>query len=104
MAASADAIVTLLAWLVGALVALYGLHRLALWAEGRGWIYYRKRRGTSGALGNAALEIHALLEPSKRYVLEERRRDDAEEEGSGDPPEPGANRPAGEARGRREET
>ncbi len=102
MAACADAIVTLLAWIVGALVALYGLHRLALWAERHGWIYYRKRRGTSGALGSAALEIHAMLEPSKRYVLEERRRDDTEDEESGDPPEPGADRPAGEARGKRE--
>ena len=68
------------------LAVLYGLHRLACWAEDHGHIYYRRKGGTSGALSNAALEVQALLEPSKRYVLEERRRDQTDEEDSGDPP------------------
>jgi len=74
----------LIATAVGA--GLYALHRAAVWAERRGWIYYRERRGSSGSLGNALLEVHALLEPSKRHVVEERRRDVAEDEESGDPP------------------
>ncbi len=65
---------------------VYGLHRLAVHAEGRGWIRYRHSRGAGSALGNALLEVHAILEPSKRYVLEERKRDEAEESESGDPP------------------
>ena len=69
--------------------ALYCLHRIAVWAEGRGWIYYRKRQGSSGALGNAFLEVQANIDPSAKYVLEERMRDDLEEEESGDPPDPG---------------
>ena len=66
---------------------VYGMHRLALWAERRGWIYYRERRGSSGALGNALLEVHALLEPSQQHVVEERRQDMEEDDDSGEPPE-----------------
>lgn len=69
-----------------ALVLLYGLHRLALWAEARGWIYYRKKHGGSGALSSAVLEVQSLFEPSKRYVLEEKRREQVEGEDSGEPP------------------
>ena len=65
---------------------LYCLHRLGVWAEQRGWIYYRKKHGSSGALSSAVLEIQSLLEPSKQYVLEEKTRDPVEEEDSGDPP------------------
>ena len=67
------------------LAALYGLHRLAVWAEGRGFIYYREKRGSSGALSNSFLELQSLFEPSKRYVLEEKTRDRVQEEKSGDP-------------------
>ena len=85
---------------VGGLVALGALHRVALWAEARGLIHYR-RRGTSGALGNALLELQAILEPSKRHVIEERLRDPADDAESGDPPSPSPGtaagaRPAGE--------
>jgi hypothetical protein len=85
---------------VGGLAALGALHRAALWAEARGLIHYR-RRGTSGALGNALLELQAILEPSKRYVIEERLRSPAEDAESGDPPSRRAGtaagaRPAGE--------
>jgi hypothetical protein len=69
--------------------SLYGLHRLGLWAEGRGWLYYRKKHGSSGTLASALLEVHSLLEPSKRHVVEERKRDQVEDEGSGIPPDHG---------------
>jgi hypothetical protein len=35
---------------IPAVAGLYGIHKLALWAEGRGWIYYRKIGGGSGTL------------------------------------------------------
>ena len=73
-------------WGCAAVGCLYGFHYLALWAERRGWIYYLKRRGSSGALGSALLEVQAIMEPSKGYVLEERRKDDSEASESGDPP------------------
>jgi hypothetical protein len=64
----------------------YGLHRLAVWAEARGWIYYLHRHGSSGALGNAFLEVQSMIEPSARVALEERVKDDHEGDESGDPP------------------
>ena len=69
-----------------AIAGLYGLHRLCLWAEQRGWIYYRKKRGSSGTLSSAVLGVHSLLEPSKRYIVEETSRHQEEEDQSGDPP------------------
>ena len=77
-------------WGLGVVAGFYCLHRIGLWAERRGWIYYRKKHGGSGAIGNAFLEIQAIIEPSKRYVLEERTKDDSETQEAGDPPVPGA--------------
>jgi hypothetical protein len=57
---------------------LYGLHRLATWAEDRGWIYYRKGRGSAGAGARATLELQSLAHPSTRHVIEERRRSELE--------------------------
>jgi hypothetical protein len=79
----------LIVYVVLVVGVLYCLHRLGLWAEERGWIYYRKKHGSSGTLSTAVLEVHSLLEPSKRYVLEETTRDQVEEKDSGDPPTTG---------------
>lgn len=72
------------------IAALYAAHRLALWAEARGVLYYSRRRGSSGALGNAFLEVHALLEPSRRHVLEQRVDARREAPDPADPPDAGA--------------
>ena len=82
--------VTAIIWTALAAGTVYGLHRLGLWMEARGWIYYRKKRGSSGGLGTAFLEVQSLLEPSARHVLEVKRNEDADDEDSGDPPKPGA--------------
>ena len=73
--------------LVAVVVALYALHRLALWAEERGWIYYRRRAGR-GTLGSAFLEVQSLIEPGQHHVLEVMREEQVEEDDSGDPPSP----------------
>lgn len=69
-----------------AAAGLYGIHKLAVWAEERGFIYYRKRHGSSGAVSRAFLEVQSLLEPTKRHVLEEKARERVEEQDFGDPP------------------
>lgn len=74
-------------------VALYALHRLSVWMEARGWVKFKDRRGSSGALGSAFLELQSMIEPSKRHVVEERRKEDVDESDAGDPPDPGAPRP-----------
>jgi hypothetical protein len=47
--------------------APYGLHRLGLWMEGRGWLYYRDRKPGGGARSFVALQ--EILEPPARHVF-----------------------------------
>jgi len=54
------------------LLALYGLHRAMAAMEEKGWIYYRRRRGGSGAMSSAALEVQKMLEPGAAHVLQVR--------------------------------
>ena len=77
---------TLFVELLVAAGIVIALDRLGLWMEARGWVYYRKKRGSS-TLGRAVLETQALLDPGKRYVLEAERTN-PEEEDSADPPSP----------------
>jgi hypothetical protein len=67
---------------VAAAIAL--LDRLLLWAERRGWIYYRKRRGRSGSASSAFLEVQSLLEPSTKHVIEA-RTEETEADDAGEP-------------------
>ena len=66
------------------------LHRLALWAERRGWIYYRNGRGS--ALGSAMSAVDPIYNPGKSHQVEEQRRldDDRDNEDAGAPPTAGA--------------
>lgn len=65
------------AWIIGvaAIVAMFAVDRLALWAERRGWIYWRrtKRRGT-GSLGY----LEPIFQPSISHVVEEETRQHTE--------------------------
>jgi hypothetical protein len=69
------------------IAGLYALHRLALWMERRGWIYYKKS-GSSGTRTTAFLSVQALIEPDKQHIVEERirRQDDADRTESGELP------------------
>lgn len=60
-------------WLVAglAVAALYGIHRSARWAEGRGWIYYRTKRMPPGAAGLAMMEVASVIQPQVEHVIEE---------------------------------
>ena len=68
---------------------LYALHRVALWTEGRGWIFYLNSKPSSSTLGNAFLEVQSLIEPEKRSLVEARKEEAVEEDEQGDPPEAG---------------
>jgi hypothetical protein len=67
-----------------ALCGLYGLHRCALWMEGRGWIYYLKASDRRGGPGTAFLETQAIPEPTKRHRAESKRSEVAADDDSGD--------------------
>ncbi|GBD85138.1 hypothetical protein BMS3Abin02_01541 [bacterium BMS3Abin02] len=45
--------------------ALYGLHVLAVWADRRGWITYRSKRGPEG--------ITKIYDPAIDYAIQEAR-------------------------------
>ena len=49
------------------LAVLYGLHRLAGYAESRGWIFYRTRPPRVRMLGL----LEELVDPRAEYVVEE---------------------------------
>lgn len=80
-------------WIVlavlGIAAALFLLDRLLLRMERRGWIYYRLHKHRSpGAMGNAFLEMQTMLDPGKRYIVEQRKAVRQEEREAGDrPPE-----------------
>jgi hypothetical protein len=68
------------------LAALYGLHRAALWAEARGWIYYT----TKGRPGMGFSLIGQIYQPSIEHVVEEEQstRLKADQDDSGDTSDP----------------
>ena len=74
--------------------AIIGVDRLALWAESRGWIYWRrsKHRGTGGA--NVLLDLNAFGDPGAKHVIEARQAEPTGERTDDDivPPPPLASR------------
>ena len=62
--------------LIGTAVLLYSLHRLGLWMDRKGWLYYRTSSSSgsgSAALGSALQSVQSIYEPQVRYELESRQ-------------------------------
>jgi hypothetical protein len=70
--------------------ALYGLHRLALWMEDRGHLYYLNKKPKSSPLGSL-IAFQRAIEPRAHYVVQaEQVNQEVGEEGAsgqGDPEE-----------------
>ena len=49
--------------------ALYGLHRLGLWMEDRGYIYYLHKKPKSSPLGSL-IAFQRAIEPCAQYVIQ----------------------------------
>lgn len=62
--------------LVASVTCLVLAHRAALWAEARGWIYYRNAPPPPGAVARAANHLAALVHPAAEHVID----DESEEE------------------------
>jgi hypothetical protein len=60
------------------LPALYGVHRLCLWLEQRGWLYYRNRRPSSSP-ASCLVALHQFLEPPVQHVQEVKEHKDTEQ-------------------------
>jgi hypothetical protein len=66
------------------LVGFYALHRLGLWMERRGWIYYSKGHGRA-SMGNAIQGFQSIFEQEMRPAIHEIRTERGEEDEQGDP-------------------
>jgi hypothetical protein len=75
--------------LIALVVAAFTFDRLMLKAEERGWVYWRKKKGSHGMPASALLEVHQIIEPSKKHVLEVLQDEAPESSEVGDPPTPG---------------
>lgn len=73
--------------LFGVLIAFagYGLHRLALIADRRGWIYYRTKPPL-GAGSIAAMRATVVFDPTLEHVIEEVVSDRRVVDETGEPP------------------
>jgi hypothetical protein len=66
---------------VGLGILLWGLDRLGLWLEARGWLYYRNRQPTSSPM-SALFALQKAIEPQVEHVIvakEQKRRDMADD-------------------------
>jgi hypothetical protein len=73
--------------LLWSIPALYGLHRVCLWLESRGWLYYKHKKPSSSA-ASCLVGLQKALEPQAQHVLQikEERRHHEEEEAPGGKP------------------
>lgn len=79
---------TWLWWVLGAIALAVVLDRVALWAESRGWIYWRRSSAKGGAGGAVLGDVFLLFQPNQQHVVDERERQRltiAQKE-SGEPP------------------
>ncbi|WP_280357578.1 hypothetical protein [Nocardia otitidiscaviarum] len=60
-------------WVLGLVVGVIVVDRVAVWAEGRGWIYWRHRPRNAGVGPSVLGQMESLLSPSYRHVVEETR-------------------------------
>jgi hypothetical protein len=64
---------------IGAVAALFGLDRLGLWLEDRGWLYYRRKKPTSSPM-TAFVAMQQVIEPGVTHVVEVRHHQRSERE------------------------
>jgi hypothetical protein len=75
-------------WVLALGVGVFVLDRVLLWAENRGWIYYRVNKPGRGASTYHLFEWNAAFDPTMRTVQEESVREEKGEDEDGDPPGP----------------
>ena len=67
------------------LSSIYGLHRLGLWMEERGYIYYLHKKPKGGSAIGSLVAFQRAIEPRAEYVIqaEQVNQEIAEEGDSG---------------------
>jgi hypothetical protein len=54
---------------LGSLAGLYGLHRLALWMEDRGYLYYLHKKPSHSA-ASSFVALQQVIEPKFEHVIQ----------------------------------
>ena len=57
----------------GLVLLFYGVHRFLLYAEQRGWVYYKHKRAPAGSGAMAFMELMRIYRPEIEHVIEEER-------------------------------
>lgn len=70
-------------WIVGIAAALFALDRLGLWAEAKGWVYWRKVK-RKGSAGGGLIGLSGIFDPGARHLAEAREDHQQEDEDDGD--------------------
>jgi len=60
----------------GLVLLIFGVHRLLLFAERRGWVYYKNKRAPAGSGAMAFMELMRIYRPEIEHVIEEERGGD----------------------------
>jgi hypothetical protein len=79
-------------WIIGVaavLAVLYGLHRLALYLEKRGLVYYLNEKPQSGG-GSMFSPFQEMIQPEIRHIQEVQDERRYKREDAGEPPSPRA--------------
>jgi hypothetical protein len=61
---------------IGLVLLGYAAHRFLLYAERRGWVYYKHKRAPAGAGSAAFMELMKIYRPEIEHVIEEERGGD----------------------------
>jgi hypothetical protein len=75
---------------VGGAAGLYGLHRLCLWLEAHGHLYYLHKKPEGSSPTACLTALQELIEPPAKHVFHVREEKRYAEEEAGDPPDPPA--------------
>ena len=75
-------------WIGGPPLALFLIDRVALWAEDRGWIYWRKKRAQTGAMSSALMDLDIITNPAAQHVVvaKDAKKFEERDNGDDDPP------------------
>jgi len=65
-------------WLTVIVAVTYGWHRLATYAEGRGWIYHLKQ--PKGAARRGLMNLDVLVRPEVEHVIEAEQAQELEDD------------------------
>jgi hypothetical protein len=72
--------------IIASIAALIAMDQVLLWAERRGWVYWRKTKGRRGGLGEVFSSVEASINPRAEYVQVAKQTKKREDRSAGDPP------------------